>query len=146
MEPIVTFLSVWVGFAWAVIFLGGTATMLVFEQYGFGPGQTGSTQACIIVGGVIGYFSQFHQEKIYRKVAERSASGHAPPEARLYWAAFGGLLFPAGMMAFAWTGRQVMVIPKSTNCQARDSLARSSCDAVHLVLGCLLHVHWHLVG
>lgn len=79
--------------------------MLVFAQYGFSPGEKGSVQSCIAIGGIIGYISTFHQEKLYARAAARSPTGRAPPEARLYWAAVGGLLFPAGMMAFAWTGR-----------------------------------------
>lgn len=79
--------------------------MLVFEQYGFSPGEKGSVQCCMAIGGLIGYFSTYHQEHLYARAAARSSTGRAPPEARLYWAAAGGLLFPAGMMAFAWTGR-----------------------------------------
>lgn len=41
-EPIVMALAVWVGFAWGIIFLSGVSTLLVFEQYGFNIGQTGS--------------------------------------------------------------------------------------------------------
>jgi hypothetical protein len=103
-EPIVTVLSLWIGFAWAVIYLGGTATMLVFRQYGFSDGLTGSIQAYIGIGGVIGFLSNYHQEHLYRRAAARSVTGHAPPEARLYWAAMGGVLFPVGMLVFAWTG------------------------------------------
>lgn len=32
-------------------------------------------------------------------------TGRAPPEARLYYAAFVGLAFPIGLYGFAWTGR-----------------------------------------
>jgi hypothetical protein len=104
-EPIVGALSLWVGFSFGVIYLGGTATILVFRQYGFSDGQTGSVQACIGVGALIGFCTNFHQEALYRRAARRSPSGRAPPEARLYWAAVGGVLFPLGMMVFAWTGR-----------------------------------------
>ncbi|RSH78924.1 uncharacterized protein EHS24_001847 [Apiotrichum porosum] len=103
-EPIVTVLSIWIGFAWAVIYLGGTATILVFRQYGFTDGQTGSVQACIGVGALIGSCTNYHQEYLYRRAAQRSPTGRAPPEARLYWAAIGGVLFPLGTMVFAWTG------------------------------------------
>lgn len=104
-EPIVSVLSLWIGFAWGVIFLGGPATILVFAQYGFSPGEKGSMGCTMAVGGIIGYISTYHQEKLYARAAKRSPTGRAPPEARLYWAAAGGILFPAGMMAFAWTGR-----------------------------------------
>ncbi|CAK9782640.1 MFS general substrate transporter [Cutaneotrichosporon oleaginosum] len=102
-EPIVSSLSLWIGLAWGSLFLGGPSTMLVFAQYGFSPGEKGSMGACIAIGGIIGYATASHQERLYARAA--AASGRAPPEARLYWAAAGGLLFPAGMMAFAWTGR-----------------------------------------
>jgi MFS family permease len=104
-EPIVSSLSLWIGLAWGSLFLGGPSTMLVFAQYGFSPGEKGSMGACIAIGGIIGYFTAFHQERLYGRAAAKSGNGRAPPEARLYWAAAGGLLFPAGMMAFAWTGR-----------------------------------------
>ncbi|GMK57937.1 hypothetical protein CspeluHIS016_0407710 [Cutaneotrichosporon spelunceum] len=104
-EPIVSSLSLWIGLAWGSLFLSGPSTMLVFAQYGFSPGEKGSIGACIAVGGLIGYLTAFHQERLYRRAAAKSETGRAPPEARLYWAAVGGLLFPAGMMAFAWTGR-----------------------------------------
>jgi len=104
-EPIVTVLSLWIGFAWAVIYLGGTATILVFRQYGLSDGQVGSIQACIGIGGIVGFLSNYHQERLYRQAGQRAPSGHAPPEARLYWAAVGGLLFPIGTIVFAWTGK-----------------------------------------
>lgn len=44
-EPIVTALSLWIGFAWTCVFLGGTSLLLVFGQYGFNYGQLGSFQA-----------------------------------------------------------------------------------------------------
>lgn len=115
-EPIVTALSVWIGFAWAVIYLGGTATMLVFRQYGFSDGQTGSIQACIGIGGLLGFLSNYHQERLYRRAG--SESSPPPPEARLYWAAIGGLLFPVGTLIFAWTGKPAVhwVVPAIMLC------------------------------
>jgi hypothetical protein len=119
-EPIVSALSAWIGFAWACIFLGGTSLLLVFEQYGFNSGELGSFQTWalslslrgqspderspVFIGGVLGFISNYHQEKLYAKAAQRNG-GRAPPEARLYWAAYGGLMFPLAMFAFAWTGR-----------------------------------------
>lgn len=98
-------LTLWIGFAWGIIFLGGTSTILVFQQYGFSPGEAGSIQSCIAIGGIIGYVTSFHQEQLFRQAAMRSPTGRASPEVRLYWAAIGGLIFPAATMAFAWTGR-----------------------------------------
>jgi hypothetical protein len=104
-EPIVIALTLWIGFAWAIIFLGGTSTILVFEQYGFSPGEAGSIQTCIAIGGILGYITSFHQEHLFHKAAARSPTGRASPEARLYWACIGGLIFPAATLVFGWTGR-----------------------------------------
>lgn len=78
--------------------------MLVFREYGFSDGQMGSVQACIGIGGIIGFISNYHQEYLYARAGRRNLAG-PPPEARLYWAAIGGLLFPIGTIVFAWTGK-----------------------------------------
>ena len=43
-ETIVSALSIWIGFAWAMVFLSGTSVMLVFQQYGWNQGQLGMMQ------------------------------------------------------------------------------------------------------
>ncbi|ODO01705.1 hypothetical protein I350_06531 [Cryptococcus amylolentus CBS 6273] len=103
-EPIVTALSLWFGFAWGVIFLGQSSVMLVFEQYGFSAAEAGSFEIAMVIGATIGLFAQFHQESLYRRAAIKH-NGKAPPEARLYWAAYGGLLFPLALYVYAWTGQ-----------------------------------------
>lgn len=45
-----------------------------------------------------------HQEYLYRRAGTKHG-GKSPPEARLYYAAYGGLCFPLAMFVFAWTGR-----------------------------------------
>ncbi len=101
-----------------MIFLGGTSVTLVFSQYGWNTGQLGSAQSqvpfppsdpstdvrAVFIGGLAGYFAGSHQEVLYRKAALRNG-GIAPPEARLYYAAYGGLCFPLGLFVFSWTGR-----------------------------------------
>lgn len=101
-EPIVTAMSLWIGFAWSCIYLGSSATLAVFSQYGWNSGVTGLSLLSTLVGGLLGFASNFHQERIYRRAV---ASGAATPEVRLYWSASGGLLFPVCMYAYAWTGR-----------------------------------------
>lgn len=103
-EPIVTAISLWIGFAWGCVFLGGTSVTLTFEQYGWSRGQLGTAQVVVIIGAVLGFISNYHQQYLYARIAKKNG-GRAPPEARLIWAAYGGLLFPLGLFAFAWTGR-----------------------------------------
>lgn len=104
-EPIVTSLTLWIAFNWGCIFLGTSSTLLVFAQYGWSPGLLGMVLLTTLVGGVLGFVTNYHQEYMYRRATERSATGRAAPEVRLYWAAAGGLIFPLSMYGFAWTGR-----------------------------------------
>ncbi|WOO81607.1 Efflux pump radE [Vanrija pseudolonga] len=104
-EPIVTSLTLWIAFNWGCIFLGTSSTLLVFAQYGWSPGLLGMVLLTTLVGGVLGFVTNYHQEYLYRRATARSATGRAAPEVRLYWAAAGGLIFPLSMYGFAWTGR-----------------------------------------
>ncbi|KAK8843471.1 hypothetical protein IAR55_007128 [Kwoniella newhampshirensis] len=108
-EPIVSALSAWIGFAWACIFLGGSSIVLVFESYGFNVAQAASFEITMGIGAVVGLVSNIHQEYLYRRAGRKSANGRSPPEARLYWAAYGGLMFPLSLYIFGWTGRAGVV-------------------------------------
>nr|XP_031862231.1 uncharacterized protein CI109_002196 [Kwoniella shandongensis]KAA5529303.1 hypothetical protein CI109_002196 [Kwoniella shandongensis] len=108
-EPIVTALSAWIGFAWACIFLGGSSIILVFESYGFNVAQAASFEITMGIGAAIGLLSNIHQEYLYRRAGKKAANGRSPPEARLYWAAYGGLMFPISLYIFGWTGRAGVV-------------------------------------
>jgi len=57
-----------------------------------------------VIGASVGMVFNDHQEYLYRQSA-RKHGGIAPPEARLYYAAYGGLAFPLATYMFAWTGR-----------------------------------------
>jgi hypothetical protein len=64
------------------------------------------TFSTVLIGGILGAISNRHQEYLFRRSALKSGNnGRSPPEARLYWAAYGGLMFPLAMFVFAWTGR-----------------------------------------
>ncbi|WWC91457.1 uncharacterized protein L201_006403 [Kwoniella dendrophila CBS 6074] len=107
-EPIVTALSLWIGFAWACVFMFGSSVILVFQAYGFNTAQAASFEITLCIAAFIGFGFQFHQDKLYRTSAKKH-NGKAPPEARLYWAAYGGLMFPLFCFIYAWTGRAGIV-------------------------------------
>ncbi|WWC73319.1 uncharacterized protein I206_107286 [Kwoniella pini CBS 10737] len=107
-EPIVTALSAWIGFAWSCVFIFGSSVILVFEAYGFNPAQAASFEVTLAIAAFIGFACQFHQDHLYRKAAKKN-NGKAPPEARLYWAAYGGLMFPLFCFIYAWTARAGVV-------------------------------------
>lgn len=104
-EPIVTAISLWIGFAWGVVFLGTSSTLLVFGQYTSNPGLVGISEVTTAIGGILGYISNYHQEYLYQRACRRSPTGKAAPEVRLYWATTAGLLFPICMFVYAWTGQ-----------------------------------------
>ncbi|WVQ64102.1 uncharacterized protein L199_002262 [Kwoniella botswanensis] len=107
-EPIVSALSAWIGFAWSCVFMFGSSVILVFEAYGFNPAQAASFEVTLAIAAFFGFACQFHQDYLYRRAATKNG-GKAPPEARLYWAAWGGLMFPIFCFIYAWTGRAGVV-------------------------------------
>ncbi|CBQ72971.1 related to TPO1-Vacuolar polyamine-H+ antiporter [Sporisorium reilianum SRZ2] len=104
LEPVVLSFSLWIGFLWGIIFISLEAIPIVFSRYGWNSEQQHMALLTIAVGGLIGYFVNFHQERLYAAAARRHG-GKPPPEARLYYAALGAVLAPIGLFIFAWTGR-----------------------------------------
>ncbi|KAF9461093.1 major facilitator superfamily domain-containing protein [Collybia nuda] len=75
-EPIVISNSLWIGFAWGIFY-------------------------CMIhIGSILGFCTNFYQEKLYQKnFTKRGVEG------RLYLAFIAAILFPVGMFIYAWTSR-----------------------------------------
>ncbi|KAJ7812625.1 MFS general substrate transporter [Mycena olivaceomarginata] len=100
-EPTVLFFSLWIAFAWGIMYSMFESILPVFEGlYGFNQGQAGLTFAGMTVGALLGFATNLYQESLYRK--------HFPvrgPEARLFAACCAALLFPAGMFVYAWGAR-----------------------------------------
>ncbi|KAF6753121.1 MFS polyamine transporter [Ephemerocybe angulata] len=97
-EPIVGSFSLWIGFAWGVLFVMVESIGSVFQDlHGFNIGQVGTVFLTVVIGCFLGFFANLYQERLYRK--------HFPSrgiEARLYLACAAGVLFPVGMMIYAW--------------------------------------------
>ncbi|KDE06059.1 hypothetical protein MVLG_03611 [Microbotryum lychnidis-dioicae p1A1 Lamole] len=72
-EPIVPAFSLWVSFAWGILYLTLRAVPLVFANvYGFTIGQVGLVFYGVVVAGLFGFVSNFYQERLYqRHVATR---------------------------------------------------------------------------
>ncbi|KAK4055318.1 hypothetical protein OIV83_000601 [Microbotryomycetes sp. JL201] len=98
-EATVASFSLFIAFGWGIMYLSLRAVPLVFGNiYGFSTGQVGLVFLSIVVGGFIGYGTNYLQEYMYRrKVAKKG------PEARLYAAMAGGLTFPIGCLIFAFS-------------------------------------------
>ncbi|KAF9219733.1 MFS general substrate transporter [Gyrodon lividus] len=118
-EPTVLSFSVWVGFTWGVLFCFIDSISDEMEAvYGFSVGERGTTYICISIGSLFGWLVNMCQEELYKFVnlcpifgSFRSSAGcrkyvdKKGPEARLCSALVAAVLFPAGMLIYAWTAR-----------------------------------------
>ncbi|KAF9461092.1 major facilitator superfamily domain-containing protein [Collybia nuda] len=100
-EPIVISNSLWIGFAWGIFYCMIQSVPGLFETlYMFNNGAVGTVFATMVVGSVIGFFTNLCQERLYaRNFSKRG------PEGRLYLAFVAAFLFPVAMFIYAWTAR-----------------------------------------
>lgn len=104
-EPVVTFFTLWVSFAWGILFLFFSSVGQTFSHnYGWGTFQTGLVQLAISVGAVIGTVINPLQDWIYLSSGRnnRENPGRPIPEARLYTSIPGSLLFAGGLFWYGW--------------------------------------------
>jgi MFS family permease len=107
-EPVVIFFTLWISFAWGILFLFFSSVVQTFgDSYGFGIFQTGLVQLAITVGAVIGTLINPLQDWMYLRTAGKNDErpGKPIPEARLYTSIPGSLLFTAGLFIYGWTCR-----------------------------------------
>ncbi|THU86241.1 MFS polyamine transporter [Dendrothele bispora CBS 962.96] len=98
-EPVVASFSLWIGFAWGILYCMVESISAVFrDTYHFDVGQRGSIYVTMIIGSLIGFCTNFLQERLY----QRNFSNRGP-EARLYFACIAAIAVPAGMFIYAWT-------------------------------------------
>lgn len=108
MEPVVIFFTLWVSFAWGILFLFFSSVVQTFESaYNFGVMQTGLVQLAISVGALIATFINPLQDRAYLRSARRNTerAGKPIPEARLYSSIPGTLLFAGGLFWYGWSCR-----------------------------------------
>jgi hypothetical protein len=113
----VFFFSLWVAFAWAVLYLTFGSVALVFRvSHGFTTEQTGAVFSAMMVGATLSTIFSVYQERFSdqlfaswsRKAAKAAddagerASKHNP-EQRLYFACFQSTLLPIGLFWFGWS-------------------------------------------
>jgi hypothetical protein len=107
-EPVVIFFTLWISFAWGILFLFFSAVVQTFSQtYGFDTMQTGLVQLALTVGAAIGMLVNPLQDWLYLRTASRNKErpGKPIPEGRLYTSIPGSLLFTAGLFIYGWTSR-----------------------------------------
>lgn len=107
-EPVVTFFTLWVSFAWGILFLFFMSVPQTFStNYNMDVFQTGLIQLAISVGALIGTVINPAQDWLYLRSAGKNTEkpGKPIPEHRLLFAVPGSLLFSAGIFWYGWTSR-----------------------------------------
>lgn len=105
-ELVVASFTLWISFAWGILFLFQSSIPQTFgNNYGFSTFQTGMIQLAISVGAIIGTIANPIQDMLYLRSARRNKErlGRPIPEARLYFAIPGSLLFTAGLFWYGWS-------------------------------------------
>jgi hypothetical protein len=105
-EFVVVSFTLWVSFAWGILFLFQSSVAQVFsELYGFGTFQTCLVQLALSAGAIVGTMINPLQDALYLRSAKNNKEnpGKPCPEARLYFAVPGSLIFTAGMFWYGWS-------------------------------------------
>ncbi|KAJ5243829.1 hypothetical protein N7489_003925 [Penicillium chrysogenum] len=107
-EPVVTFFTLWISFAWGILYLFFSSVVQTYStNYGWGTLSTGLVQLAISVGAIIGTMINPLQDWYYLRSSRRNKEkpGKPIPEARLYTSIPGSLLFAAGLFWYGWASQ-----------------------------------------
>jgi hypothetical protein len=101
-EPVVFWFSVWISFAWSILYLQFGSVPLVFEvSYNFTLQQTGLVFIAMMVGAIISTVLSIYQESWGMKHYPSKIGGS--PEGRMLFTCIESALLPIGLFMFAWT-------------------------------------------
>jgi hypothetical protein len=104
-ESVVFWFSLWMSFAWSILYLTFEAVPLLFARaYGFSAQASGLCFLAVVVASVIAAAAAVWQERLVTDTTSgfyRMLPGHGKPEARLVFACGQTLLLPAGLF---WLG------------------------------------------
>ena len=100
-EPVVFFFSLWISFAWAVLYLTFGAIPLVFQNnHGFNLEQSCAVFASLSIAAIISTVIAIYGEKVVKRKRPQLTSS---PEGRLWIACPQAALLPIGLFWFAWS-------------------------------------------
>jgi MFS family permease len=103
-EPIVSFLSLYVAFNFAVIFTFFASVPYVFGRvYHFDRGETGLVFLAVGLGCTLSVPTAIMLDRIVYQRKWKTNPGKVPPEERLWAAMIGALGIPIGLFWFAWS-------------------------------------------
>lgn len=102
-EPVVFFFSLWMAFAWAILWIMYGALPDMYQNvYGFNQQQQGATFASVIIGAILAAILSIAYERFHTRTGRASFT----PEQRLYFPGIGSILLPFGLFWFGWTSRE----------------------------------------
>jgi MFS family permease len=102
-EPVVFFFSLWMAFAWAILWIMYGALPDMYQSvYGFNQQQQGATFASVIIGAMLSAVLSITYEKYHT----RTDIADSTPEHRLYFPGICSILLPIGLFCFGWTSRE----------------------------------------
>ena len=100
-EPVVFFFSLWISFAWAVLYMTFSAVPLVFEtSHNFTLDQSGAVFSAISIAAILSTIVAILVDRWSKK---RFPEINKTPEGRLYIACVQSALLPIGLFWFGWT-------------------------------------------
>jgi hypothetical protein len=109
-EPVVLFFTLWLSFAWGILFVYFDSVYLTFHHnYKYNVFTVGLIELAILVGTFIGLAFDPIQAAIYRRSAKKNSNqdgecyGKPIPEARLYTSIPGSLFFAGGLFWYGWS-------------------------------------------
>lgn len=115
-EPVVFYLSLFVSFAWAILYLTFAAIPVVFgRSYNFNVQESGAVFAAMCIGALFSTVLSIYQDRFLYSLVKRSAENPetqsrfmqkidpGSPESRLYFACIQSTLLPIGLFWFGWT-------------------------------------------
>ncbi|CEI61462.1 hypothetical protein FVEN_g9446 [Fusarium venenatum] len=104
-ESILFWFSLWVSFAWAILYMQFSSIGLVFRGvYGFDSTQVGAVYAAIVVGSILSITMAVIQEPLTRWILPHKTLS-ATPEQRLLSPCIQSILLPIGLFWFFMSAR-----------------------------------------
>ena len=136
-EPVVFFFSLWISFAWSVLYLTFSAIPLVYRtNHNFNTAETGAVFASISIATIVSTIINVYQERVARRFfSAKRQEFLSTPEGRLYFSCIQSALLPIGLFWFGWVGADSMtpIIHNRTNraCSFADTLPLHPVDRIH---------------
>ncbi|KAH6665333.1 major facilitator superfamily domain-containing protein [Plectosphaerella plurivora] len=102
-ESIVFWFSLWIAFAWAILYMQFISISQAFGSvYHFNSAQVGAVYSAVVVGSILGFGASLAQDFIWRRLWPEKMR---QPESRLHLACVGSFCLPGGLFLFGWTSR-----------------------------------------